>query len=57
MTEIDLAGRVEAEARRMGHQGIVRMRMWGSELFYGHLLAGPSGGVPTISPRRPAAAG
>jgi Xaa-Pro dipeptidase len=45
MTEIELAGRVEAEARRMGHQGIVRMRLWGSELFYGHLLAGPSGGV------------
>jgi Xaa-Pro dipeptidase len=47
MTEIDLAGRVEAEARRLGHQGIVRMRMWGAELFYGHLLAGPSGGVPS----------
>ena len=47
MTEIDLAGRLEAEARRMGHQGIVRMRMWGSELFYGHLLSGPSGGVPS----------
>lgn len=47
MTEIGLAGRVEAEARRMGHQGIVRMRLWGSELFYGHLLAGPSGGVPS----------
>jgi len=47
MTEIDLAGRIEAEARRMGHQGIVRMRMWGSELFYGHLLSGPSGAVPS----------
>jgi Xaa-Pro dipeptidase len=47
MTEIELAGRVEAEARRLGHQGIVRMRMWGAELFYGHLLAGPSGGVPS----------
>jgi len=47
MTEIELAGRIEAEARRMGHQGIVRMRMWGSELFYGHLLSGPSGAVPS----------
>jgi Xaa-Pro dipeptidase len=46
-TEIELAGRIEAEARRMGHQGIVRMRMWGSELFYGHLLSGPSGAVPS----------
>jgi Xaa-Pro aminopeptidase len=47
ITDIELAGRVEAEARRLGHQGIVRMRMWGAELFYGHLLAGPSGGVPS----------
>ena len=47
MTEIDLAGRVEAEARRRGHQGVVRMRMWGGELFYGHLLAGPSAAVPS----------
>lgn len=47
MTEIELAGRIEAEARRMGHQGIVRMRLWGSELFYGHLLSGPSGAVPS----------
>jgi Xaa-Pro aminopeptidase len=47
MTELDLAGRVEAEARRLGHQGIVRMRLWGSELFYGHLMAGPSAAVPS----------
>jgi Xaa-Pro aminopeptidase len=48
MTEVELAGRVEAEARRLGHQGVVRMRLWGSELFYGHLLAGPSGAVPSF---------
>jgi Xaa-Pro dipeptidase len=47
MTEIELAGRVEAEARRLGHQGIVRMRLFGGELFYGHLLSGASGGVPS----------
>ena len=48
MTELELAGRIEAEARRLGHQGIVRMRLWGSEMFYGHLLAGPSGAVPSF---------
>jgi Xaa-Pro aminopeptidase len=47
MTEIELAVRIEAEARRLGHQGIVRMRLWGGELFYGHLLSGTSGGVPS----------
>lgn len=48
MTELELAGKVEAEARKLGHQGIVRMRLWGSEMFYGHLLAGPSGAVPSF---------
>ncbi|MDP3284922.1 MAG: aminopeptidase P family protein, partial [Desulfobacterales bacterium] len=32
ITEIEFAGKVEAEARRLGHQGIIRMRLWGSEL-------------------------
>ncbi|MBS3809926.1 MAG: aminopeptidase P family N-terminal domain-containing protein, partial [Desulfobacterales bacterium] len=45
--EIELAGQIEAEARKMGHQGIVRMRLWGSELFYGHVMAGPSAAVPS----------
>ncbi|MCF8104139.1 MAG: Xaa-Pro peptidase family protein [Desulfohalobiaceae bacterium] len=41
MTEIELAGLVEAEARKRGHQGVVRMRLFGGELFYGHLMSGP----------------
>ena len=47
MTEIELAGKVEAEARRLGHQGVVRMRLWGGEMFYGHLMSGPSAAVPS----------
>lgn len=48
LTEIELAGKVEAQARRLGHQGIVRMRLWGAEMFYGHLMAGPSAAVPSF---------
>jgi len=48
MTELELAGKIEAEARRLGHQGIVRMRLWGSEMFYGHLLSGATGAVPSF---------
>ena len=48
ITELELAGQVEAEARKRGHQGVVRMRLWGSEMFYGHLMAGPSGAVPSF---------
>jgi Xaa-Pro aminopeptidase len=47
ITEIELAGKIEARARKLGHPGIVRMRLWGSELFYGHLMAGPSAAVPS----------
>lgn len=47
ITEIALAGLVEAYARQLGHQGLVRMRLWGSELFYGHLMAGASAAVPS----------
>jgi len=48
ITEIEFAGKVEAEARKLGHQGIVRMRLWGSELFYGHIMAGPSAAIPSF---------
>jgi len=44
-TEVTLAGELEGYARSLGHQGIVRMRMWGSELFYGHLMAGDGAAV------------
>ena len=47
ISEIELAGKVEARARKLGHPGIVRMRLWGSELFYGHLLSGRSAAVPS----------
>jgi Xaa-Pro dipeptidase len=46
-TEIEVAGALEAYARSLGHQGIVRMRMWGGELFYGHLLSGAGAAVPS----------
>jgi Xaa-Pro dipeptidase len=46
-TEIEVAGELEAFARSLGHQGIVRMRLWGSELFYGHLMAGPAAAEPS----------
>lgn len=48
ITEIEFAGKIEAEARKLGHQGIVRMRLWGSEMFYGHIMAGPSAALPSF---------
>ncbi len=47
ITEIELAGRIEAEARKWGHQGLVRMRLFGAELFYGHVMAGATAAEPS----------
>ena len=47
LTEVEFAGRVEAEARRLGHEGYIRMRGFNQEMFYGQLLTGESGCVPS----------
>jgi Xaa-Pro aminopeptidase len=47
ISEVELAGKIEARARALGHQGMVRMRLWGSEMFYGHLMCGDSAAVPS----------
>jgi Xaa-Pro dipeptidase len=47
ITEVQLAGKMEAIARGLGHQGMIRMRLWGSEMFYGHLMSGASAAVPS----------
>lgn len=46
-TEVALAGEIEGYARSLGHQGIVRMRMFGAELYYGHLMSGDAAAVPS----------
>ena len=47
ISEVALAGKMEAIARQLGHQGMIRMRLWGSEMFYGHLMSGASASVPS----------
>ncbi len=47
MTEVELAGRLEALARREGHQGEIWMRNWNQGLFYGHVLAGDGAAEPS----------
>ncbi len=46
MTEIEFAGMLEAHARKLGHQGLIRMRRWENSLFYGHIMAGAGAAVP-----------
>ncbi len=46
ITEIEFAGVLEAYARKLGHQGLIRMRMWDNYLFYGHIMCGAGAAVP-----------
>lgn len=47
ISEIELAGKLEAIARGAGHQGLARFRLWNNEMFYGHLMAGKSAAMPS----------
>lgn len=48
MTELELAGRIEAAARRGGHQGLVHMRGWNQEVFFGTLASGEAGALQSF---------
>lgn len=41
ITDVELAAIIEGEARKQGHQGLVRMRGFNQEVYWGHLLSGP----------------
>lgn len=43
MKEIDIACELEYIARKKGHIGLVRMRAFNQEMFFGHILSGTSG--------------
>ncbi len=45
MSEIELSAEIEKIMRLNGHQGVVRMRRWNQESFFGLVLSGESGAV------------
>lgn len=45
ISQVIFAGRVEAAARALGHQGEVWMRNWNQKPFFGSILAGPESAV------------
>ncbi len=49
MTDLDLAAELEFVGRKAGHQGLVRMRGFNSEIFFGHVFSGADSAVPTYS--------
>jgi len=49
MTDLELAAELEFTARKLGHQGLVRMRGFNSELFYAQIFSGTDSAVPAYS--------
>ena len=47
MAEWELAAEIEYAYRKRRHQGVLRMRRWNLELFYGPVVSGLSGAYPT----------
>jgi Xaa-Pro dipeptidase len=43
MSELEVSAILEYRLRLLGHQGMVRVRSWDLEVFYGHVLSGISG--------------
>jgi len=67
VAEVELAAAVEGEARRLGHQGMIRSRGFNQQSYFGGIVAGESGLVPSsadsslggtgVSPAQPLSAG
>lgn len=48
-TDLEIAAELEYTARKDGHQGLVRMRGFNSELFYAQIFSGTDSAVPSYS--------
>lgn len=48
-TDLDIAAELEYTARKDGHQGLVRMRGFNSDLFYAQIFSGVDSAVPSYS--------
>lgn len=49
MTDLDLAAELEYVARREGHLGLIRMRVFNGEMLFGHTFSGSDGAVPAYT--------
>ena len=48
MTEVEVSAEIERVARSLGHQGLVRMRAFNQETYFGQLLSGYTGAIATF---------
>jgi len=48
MTELEVDGLLGGLARRLGHQGRLRMRGYNQEMFYAHVFCGQTAAIPSF---------
>ena len=49
MTDLELAAELEYVARKDGHQGLIRMRVFNGEMFFGQIFSGTDSAVPAYT--------
>ena len=49
MTELDLSAELELVARKAGHLGIIRMRTFNMDMYFGHVLSGADAALPSYA--------
>jgi Xaa-Pro dipeptidase len=49
VTDLEVAAELEFAARKEGHQGLIRMRGFNSEIFYGQIFSGVDSAVPAYA--------
>jgi len=49
MTDLDVAAELEYTLRKAGHQGLIRMRGFNSDICYGQIFSGTDSAVPAYS--------
>ena len=54
VTDLEIAAELEYAARLEGHLGIIRMRVFNGEMFFGHTLSGPDSAVAAYTDSVPA---
>lgn len=48
MTDLDVAAELEYFARKNGHQGLIRMRGFNSDIYFGQIFSGVDSAVPSF---------
>lgn len=49
ITELDLSAELEAVARKAGHLGLIRLRSFNMDMYFGHVLSGPEAAIPAYA--------